>query len=268
MTGNKWLRFLLERVPPDALPPDVGAVSGFVDYLQRKAAEEQLATTATPTLARQAVPTPVPPVPAPAPEPVITVTPTSTPVPPPSVNMPVPAPTPTPSHAPNSQSVPGGQMDPLELVVRALRAVRPAGYMRSPQNWGNDALGTGLGLLGSGQIRFDAEGNLLFENVRGPVATGLKRINNTNDPVAMTLGHVILSTDPIDESVERGAKWLAHESAHVRQSELLGPSYIPAYVLLWLLSGRDHDTHPMEQQASAYQGRYWPEYLRPAMRQP
>lgn len=47
MPSNKWLRFLLERVPPDALLPDVGAVSGFVDYLRRKAAEEQVGMPVT-----------------------------------------------------------------------------------------------------------------------------------------------------------------------------------------------------------------------------
>lgn len=52
---------------------------------------------------------------------------------------------------------------------------------------------------------------------------------------AVTLGHVVLSVDSLDEET------LAHELVHVRQYEALGPFMIPAYAaaaLLCLLRGR------------------------------
>jgi len=68
------------------------------------------------------------------------------------------------------------------------------------------------------------------------------------EPVAMTLGHVILGRTAAGLDAAR-----SHELVHVRQYERWGPLFVPAYLLcslkLWL-SGRDayHD-NPFEREA-------------------
>ena len=52
----------------------------------------------------------------------------------------------------------------------------------------------------------------------------------------MTLGHVVLSIDAVDDEL------LAHELVHVAQYERLGPLFLPAYAaasLLALVRGGD-----------------------------
>lgn len=54
---------------------------------------------------------------------------------------------------------------------------------------------------------------------------------------AMTLGHVVLGIDELDEEI------LAHELGHVHQHEIWGPLFIPAYLLatLWaVVRGRHY----------------------------
>jgi hypothetical protein len=53
---------------------------------------------------------------------------------------------------------------------------------------------------------------------------------------AMTLGHVVLCVDAIDDGC------LAHELNHVRQYERLGPFFLPAYGLasLWAAARGRH----------------------------
>lgn len=57
---------------------------------------------------------------------------------------------------------------------------------------------------------------------------------------AMTLGHVVLGRDPLALHSTR-----AHERAHVRQVEVWGPFFIPAYFAasLWAVLQGDHHYH-------------------------
>lgn len=59
---------------------------------------------------------------------------------------------------------------------------------------------------------------------------------------AVTFGHVVLSTAPLDGPLRR------HELAHVGQYERYGPAYIPVYLALWLARG--YRRHPFELAAS------------------
>jgi hypothetical protein len=84
---------------------------------------------------------------------------------------------------------------------------------------------------------------------------------------AVTLGHVILHRPGLFEGLE-GHLILAHELAHTRQHDWLGPLYLPLHILaqatsaLLSLAGRPahsraHDHNPLEQSficlgASAY----------------
>jgi hypothetical protein len=57
----------------------------------------------------------------------------------------------------------------------------------------------------------------------------------------MTVGFVIVSNVRVDGSL------LAHERAHVRQAMVLGPLFIPAYLVLAVPFG--YLRHPMERAA-------------------
>lgn len=65
---------------------------------------------------------------------------------------------------------------------------------------------------------------------------------------AMTLGHVILGRDPPCLDAARD-----HELAHVRQAELWGPAFLPAYFLAslwaWLRGGHFYFDNWFEQDA-------------------
>lgn len=65
---------------------------------------------------------------------------------------------------------------------------------------------------------------------------------------AITLGHVILGTDPVTL-----ARLRAHEQVHVRQYERWGPLFFLAYpaasAWLWLRGGRPWRDNPFERQA-------------------
>ena len=81
---------------------------------------------------------------------------------------------------------------------------------------------------------------------------------------AITLGHAIVhARDFLDGP--RGRLVLAHELAHTRQHDVLGPLYLPLHVvaqatsalLSWLLPGgvvhsRVHDRNPLEQTFIAF----------------
>lgn len=63
---------------------------------------------------------------------------------------------------------------------------------------------------------------------------------------AITIGEVIVC---VGEPSER---LLRHESAHVRQALMLGPLYVPAYLLgcvVGWLRGDWYERHPMEEAA-------------------
>lgn len=65
---------------------------------------------------------------------------------------------------------------------------------------------------------------------------------------AMTLGHVVLGRTALDLLHTR-----AHERAHVRQTEMLGPLFAPAYFLAgvyaWLRGKRAYRDNVFERQA-------------------
>jgi hypothetical protein len=70
---------------------------------------------------------------------------------------------------------------------------------------------------------------------------------------AITLGHVILGTDP-----PTLARLRAHEQVHVRQYERWGPLFFLAYpaasAWLWLRGGRPYRDNPFERQARRESG--------------
>ena len=78
---------------------------------------------------------------------------------------------------------------------------------------------TAAALLSGGRAR--ARGRIL-EVHGGLAATLLRRLGAS----AMTLGHVVLAIDETAHEISRG-----HEAVHVRQCELWGPLFLPAYGL-------------------------------------
>lgn len=70
---------------------------------------------------------------------------------------------------------------------------------------------------------------------------------------AITLGHVIVGTDPVTLAQLR-----AHEFVHVRQYERWGPLFIPAYLgaglYQWLRGKNPHRDNPFEVQARVRSG--------------
>ncbi|HEV3475406.1 MAG TPA: hypothetical protein VG602_08575 [Actinomycetota bacterium] len=99
----------------------------------------------------------------------------------------------------------------------------------------NTLLGLVLGALSFRRPRVVA-GVLAFEGSTGSLWV-VRRLRRS----AVTYGHVVLSVPTL-----RGAL-LAHELHHVRQYERLGIFYIPAYVLIWLVTG--YRRHPFERSA-------------------
>jgi hypothetical protein len=97
-----------------------------------------------------------------------------------------------------------------------------------------------VGLL-AGSLTFQRPrlhgGALVFD--RGP--RGLTWLLSRSDRSAVTVGFVIVSAVPVEGQL------LAHERAHVRQAMLLGPLFIPAYLLLAIPFG--YRRHPMERAA-------------------
>ena len=80
-------------------------------------------------------------------------------------------------------------------------------------------------------------GALCFD--RGP--RGVTRLLARFHRTAMTLGFVIVSSVPVEGHL------LVHERAHIRQSMLWGPFFVPAYLLLAIPYG--YRRHPMEIRA-------------------
>lgn len=79
-------------------------------------------------------------------------------------------------------------------------------------------------------------GVLLIEGGRG----GLARFLAWRGFTAITLGHVIVANQPLDDHL------LAHELAHVAQHERWGPLFYPAYLLTSLAGYR---RNPFERAA-------------------
>jgi hypothetical protein len=98
------------------------------------------------------------------------------------------------------------------------------------------AVGVLVGILTFQRPRV-LDGLLVFD--RGP--RGLSwALANINRP-AMTVGFVIVSAVTVE------GRLLEHERAHVRQAMVLGPFFIPAYLLLAIPFG--YRRHPMERAA-------------------
>jgi hypothetical protein len=68
------------------------------------------------------------------------------------------------------------------------------------------------------------------------------------EPMAMTLGHVVIGVTQAALDISRD-----HERVHVRQYELWGPFFVPAYLLCSLycyLAGKDYyRDNPFEREA-------------------
>jgi hypothetical protein len=102
-------------------------------------------------------------------------------------------------------------------------------------------VGVVLGALGGVRPRWDAaHGCLVVAGVRGPSGAALATVGAD----ANTIGQTVLSRRPDPSPV-----LLAHESAHVRQTERLGPLLLPVYV--WLAARHGYRDHPLERAARA-----------------
>lgn len=100
------------------------------------------------------------------------------------------------------------------------------------------------------------------QRVGGPAGAGWIYPRRRRLPVpwfgAVTLGHAILYEPGLFDG-PRGRVVLAHELAHTRQHDVLGPAYLPLHLvcqgvslLIWLVMGERghspvHDYNPLEQ---------------------
>ncbi|HEY3264288.1 MAG TPA: hypothetical protein VGK12_03935 [Actinomycetota bacterium] len=100
----------------------------------------------------------------------------------------------------------------------------------------NTLIGLVLGGLSFVRPRI-AQGVLVFDGPPRGITWLLARMRRS----AMTVGFVIVSNAPVEGAL------LAHERAHVRQSMVLGPLFIPAYLVLAVPFG--YRRHPMERAA-------------------
>jgi hypothetical protein len=99
------------------------------------------------------------------------------------------------------------------------------------------AIGLAMMLVGLWRVRVHVVDGVL--EAHGPALAWLLRhlALMPEGAAAMTLGHVVIARDA--QSLESTR---AHERVHVRQCELWGPLFVPAYLAasLWaLLRGRD-----------------------------
>lgn len=100
-------------------------------------------------------------------------------------------------------------------------------------------VGLVLGILGGGRPRWDpAYGCLVFEGTGGLSGRALEAVGAG----ANAIGHVVLSRHE-----HTPALLLAHEAAHVRQAERLGPLLLPLYVVWQARYGYRHN--PVERGA-------------------
>lgn len=103
------------------------------------------------------------------------------------------------------------------------------------------AVGVALGALGGARPRWDhTHGCLVLAGVAGPSGLALAAVGAD----ANTIGQAVLSRRPAPSPL-----LLAHESAHVRQTERLGPFLLPAYV--WLAAIHGYRDHPLERASRA-----------------
>jgi hypothetical protein len=95
------------------------------------------------------------------------------------------------------------------------------------------------GALTTGSRPVRCRGVLLIEGSR----LGLARFLAWRGFTAITLGHVIVANQPLDDHL------LAHELAHVAQHERWGPLFYPAYLLTSLTGYR---RNPFERAAERF----------------
>lgn len=100
----------------------------------------------------------------------------------------------------------------------------------------NTVIGLVFGLL-TFQVPRIHGGALVFDRK----ARGLTWILRRMHRVAMTVGFVIVSAEPVEGTL------LIHERAHVRQYMAWGPLFIPVYLVLAIPYG--YRRHPMERRA-------------------
>jgi hypothetical protein len=81
------------------------------------------------------------------------------------------------------------------------------------------------------------EGALVFDRS----ARGLTAVMRSLDRTAMTVGYVIVSSEPVKGTL------LRHEQHHIAQYRRWGPFFIPVYLLLAIPYG--YRRHPMELAA-------------------
>lgn len=101
----------------------------------------------------------------------------------------------------------------------------------------NTTLGLVLGVLSFQRPRLD-RGVVVFDRAR----RGFLWVFSKTPWSAITYGHVILATRTLEGTLR------AHERAHVRQYEALGPLFLPVY--LGIFAVRGYRRHPMELAAS------------------
>ena len=144
-------------------------------------------------------------------------------------------------------------LPPTIRLPRPRRRHGPIAWLRALWTLPTNVLGHAAGLLLSRQRPV---------RVNGPAAHAWL-YPNRNRLVgrwwfgAVTLGHVILYQPPIFDGL-RGKLILAHELAHTRQHDWLGPLYLPLHIVAQTTSAvlslfapahhsRVHDHNPLEQ---------------------
>ncbi|HEY6566402.1 MAG TPA: hypothetical protein VI341_02695 [Actinomycetota bacterium] len=106
----------------------------------------------------------------------------------------------------------------------------------------NTLLGLILGLFTFHAPR-RSDGAVIFD---GLPARGLAALMPRANRVAMTVGTVIISAQPVT------GRLLQHERQHIRQYRVWGPLFIPVYFLLAIAYG--YRRHPMEIRAQMAAG--------------
>jgi len=144
----------------------------------------------------------------------------------------------------------------LRATIRLPRPRRrhgPVAVLRALWTAPTNVIGHLAGLLASGRLP---------DRVSGPAARAWLYPNRNRLLGrwwfgAVTLGHVVLYQPPIFDGL-RGKLILAHELAHTRQHDWLGPLYLPLHIVAQATSAlislftarhhsRVHDHNPLEQ---------------------
>jgi hypothetical protein len=100
-----------------------------------------------------------------------------------------------------------------------------------------DPIGHVLGFLSGARPRF-RDGCFEYISDSGLARLVLSRRGYS----AITFGHVIVSSRPLDAGLWR------HEKRHVAQYERIGLAFLPLY--LWLYARHGYGAHPLERDAA------------------